>query len=51
VNGEFERILERWTHGQRGDPYTSDDALEAVIRELARRDREEREAAERSVGG
>lgn len=50
VNGEFERILERWMHGYRGDPYTSDDVLEAVLRELARRDRAEREAAEKTVG-
>jgi hypothetical protein len=54
VNGEFERIRERLTANREAGITLGECAFDAVrdlLDELSRRDREEREAAERSVGG
>lgn len=53
MNGEFERIRDRlvreWPNSY--SPRLVYNAMLDLLAELARRDREEREAAQRSVGG
>ena len=54
MNGKFERIRERLAANREAGITLGEcafDAVREVLDELARRDRDEREAAERSVGG